>query len=128
MKFLSFIVIGLAAGAVMSSSIILDGMIAVKNSSSNFDMSPLTNLHRMEYAAFPISYFINLPFLENFYENYDLGWPYNSIAPTGVMVFGPSILVLSIIGFFCLKNTILRIIIITMILYWCGPLQILLRF
>ncbi len=118
----------LALGALISLPVIIDGIIAIKNSSSNIDMSPLSNLHRMEYAAAPLGFFVGLPLLSNIYDTYNISWPFNSLLPSGEGTFGPSILVLSLIGFFYLRNNILRLAILLMFLYWCGPLQLLFRF
>ena len=112
-------------GAIISLPIILDVFLIIKNSSSNIDLSPLSNIHRMEYAATPLGYFVGIPLLTNIYEYFGLNyWPINSIVPVGEGIFGPSILVLSILGFFFLKNNFIRLIIILMLLYWCGPLQL----
>lgn len=125
---LVIIILSLSIGAAICLPIIIDGLTAVQNSSSNIDMKPWHNLHRMEYSALPISYFIGIPLLSNFYELFNILFPFNGIVPAGEGFFGPTILILSLIGFYSLKNNYLRLAILLLLLYWCGPLQLIFRF
>ena len=129
LKFKKLLLVNLALfiGAVFSIQIIIDGLIAIQNSSSNIDMSPLSNLKKMEYPAFPLSYFIGLPLLHDFYNYLNINWPLNGIIPAGEGFFGPSMLILSIIGFLNIKNNYLRFGILLLLFYWIGPLQLFLR-
>lgn len=124
---LIIIITALALGAMISVSIILDGFIAIQNSSSNINAHPLSNLQKMEYPAIPITYFVGMPLLHNLYDFLNIKFPFNGIIPAGEGFFGPSLLILSCIGFFYFKNNYLRLAVLLLLLYWCGPLQLIFR-